>query len=248
MASYLDQTGLAHFKEKFTAANDAKYALKGESAGIATADKAGIVKPGDDFDISSDGTISLYESMRVDYVSIAPNTVERGATVNDAVIKWGLNKTPKTLMLNTDSVDVNSTSKTLANWNKKENFTATVKATDARGAVAQNSATLSFLDKRHWFTGAYDADGVTDAVLNGATGELATGRQKTFSVTAADGDYIYYAYPHSWGTPSFFVGGFEGGFSLLKTFDHVNASGATVSYDVYKSGNAGLGDTTVEVR
>ena len=40
MASYLDQTGLAHFKEKFTAANDAKYALKGESAGIATADKA----------------------------------------------------------------------------------------------------------------------------------------------------------------------------------------------------------------
>ena len=43
-------------------------------------------------------------------------------------------------------------------------------------------------------------------------------------------------------------GGFEGGFALLKTFDHVNASGATVSYDVYKSTNAGLGSTTVEVR
>ena len=59
---------------------------------------------------------------------------------------------------------------------------------------------------------------------------------------------IYYAFPASWGTPRFFVGGFEGGFALLKTFDHKNASGATISYAVWKSTNAGLGNTTVEVK
>ena len=49
----------------------------------------------------------------------------------------------------------------------------------------------------------------------------------------------------AFGTPTFKVGGFEGGFNLVKTFDHTNASGATVSYDVWQSTNAGLGNTTV---
>ena len=60
--------------------------------------------------------------------------------------------------------------------------------------------------------------------------------------------YIYYAIPHRLGTPVFFVGGFEGGFALEKTFDYQNPSGYTESYDVYKSTNAGLGSTTVTVK
>lgn len=93
-----------------------------------------------------------------------------------------------------------------------------------------------------------DAAGVTDQIINQATGELAAWYSKTFTLNAAAGQHIYYAFPASWGTPRFFVGGFEGGFALLKTFDHKNASGATISYAVWKSTNAGLGNTTVEVK
>ena len=53
----IDLDRLARFKAKQDAANDAKFALKGEGGSIATADKAGIVKPGGDFDITEDGTM-----------------------------------------------------------------------------------------------------------------------------------------------------------------------------------------------
>ena len=240
---------LAYFKGKQDAFNEGKFALKGETgASIATPDTAGIVKPGSDFDIAADGTITLYQAMAVNSLSVTPSQAERGSTVADVTLKWGLSKVPTSLTLNDETVTATDTQKVIEGANLTKDTTYTIKATDARGASAQRNATVYFRDKRHWFTGDYDADALTDGVLNAATGELATSRSKTFSVNAAEGQHIFYAFPHSWGTPAFFVGGFEGGFSLLKTFDHVNASGATVSYDVYKSTNAGLGQTTVEVR
>lgn len=240
---------LEYFKEKQDSFNEGKFALKGEAgADIATPDTAGIVKPGDDFDVAADGTITLYQPMAVSSVTVSPNQEERGATVEDVTVKWTLSKVPSTLTLNDEPVGATDTQKVVEGANLTTDTTYTVKAADARGASAQRNATVYFRDKRHWFVGAYDADGVTDGVINAATGELATSRAKTFAVNAGDGQHIYYAFPHSWGTPTFFVGGFEGGFDLLKTFDHVNASGATVSYDVYMSTNAGLGDTTVEVK
>lgn len=204
----IDLDRLARFKAKQDAANDAKFALKGEGGSIATADKAGIVKPGGDFDITEDGTISLYK---------AQDTASKGTT--------------------------------LSGVNLKASKTYTLKATDARNAVATRTADVAFRDKRHWWVAvSLDAAGVTDQIINQATGELATWYNKTFTLNAAAGQHIYYAFPASWGTPRFFVGGFEGGFALLKTFDHKNASGATISYAVWKSTNAGLGNTTVEVK
>lgn len=243
----IDLDRLARFKEKQDAANEAKFALKGEGGGIATADKAGIVKPGGDFDITADGTLSLYSKINVNSFTCTPSQAERGATVADVTLAWSVNKTPATLTLDKDAQDTASKGTTLKAVNLTANRTWTLTATDARKATASRTAGVTFYDKRHWFTGAYDADGVTDAVLNAATGEYATARAKSFTLTAGEGQYIYYAFPASWGTPTFKVGGFEGGFGLLKTFDHVNASGGTVSYAVWKSTNANLGKTTVEV-
>ena len=241
---------LEYFKGKQDAFNEGKFALKEEvgDVGVATPEAAGIVKPSTDFDVAADGTLSLYKAMAVSSLTVSPSQAERGSTVADATLRWALSKVPTTLTLNDGPVTVTDTQKVVAGANLATDTTYTLKATDARGASAQRRATVYFRDKRHWFVGPYDADAVTDEVLNAATGELATSRAKTFTVEAGEGQHIFYAFPHSWGTPAFFVGGFEGGFSLLKTFDHVNASGASVSYDVYKSTNAGLGSTTVEVR
>lgn len=240
---------LEYFKGKQDAFNEGKFALKGETgASIATPDTAGIVKPGSDFDIAADGTITLYQPMQVNSLSVSPSQAERGSTVADVTIKWSLSKVPASLTLNDEPLGAADTQKVIEGANLTTDTTYTVKAVDARDASAQRNATVYFRDKRHWFTGDYDTDALTDGVLNAATGELATSRAKTFTVEAGEGQHIFYAFPHAWGTPAFFVGGFEGGFSLLKTFDHVNASGASVSYDVYKSTNAGLGSTTVEVK
>lgn len=245
----VDRAMLAYFKGKLDEAGDAKYAKKGETAGIATADTPGIIKPGKDFDVLPDGTLQKYDAMAINSFTATPSTAERGSTVADVTLAWTTNKTPKELTLDGAAQDVASKGATLTGANVKANKTYTLAATDARDAKATKTAGISFLDKRHFFVaGDLDADAMTDAVINAAAGELATNRNKSFTVTAGDGQHIYYAIPASFGTPRFFVGGFEGGFSLLKTFDHVNASGATVSYAVWKSTNAGLGATTVEVK
>lgn len=242
----IDLRGFGHAVERF----DQRYAKKGEGgqAGIATSETPGIIKPGPDFDVEADGTLKRYEAIAVNSLTVSPSAAERGSTVADVVAKWGTNKTPESLTLNGEAVVAATSQKTLSGVNLTADTTYTLVAKDARDAEASRSATVYFRDKRHWWVGAQDADGVTDDVVNAAAGELATSRAKTFALTAGEGQHIFYAFPHSWGMPRFFVGGFEGGFSLLKTYDHVNASGATVSYDVYKSTNANLGATTVEVK
>ena len=50
------------------------------------------------------------------------------------------------------------------------------------------------------------------------------------------------------GKPTFYVGGFEGGFDLLHTFLYTNSKGYSENYYVYKSINSSLGSTSVEVK
>lgn len=91
-------------------------------------------------------------------------------------------------------------------------------------------------------------DGIDDAFVKGLTKALSGNKAKIFTVNAEQGQYIYYALPKRLGTPVFFVGGFEGGFALEKTFNYTNPSGYAEAYDVYKSTNAGLGSTKVEAK
>lgn len=198
----IDLDRLARFKAKQDAANDAKFALKGEGGSIATADKAGIVKPGGDFDITEDGTISLYKAMGVNSFTVSPSQAERGSTVADVTVAWSLSKTPKSLTLDDKAQDTASKGTTLSGVNLKASKTYTLKATDARNAVATRTADVAFRDKRHWWVAvSLDAVGVTDQIINQATGELAAGYSKTFTLNAAAGQHIYYAFPRRGARP-----------------------------------------------
>lgn len=221
---------------------------------IATSTTAGIVKPSSDFDIAADGTLTLYK--KIDITSFTNNVgnVEKGSEVSSAVFSWTINKTPATLSLTKGgepySVQVADTSKTIAfspALTASSSFTLT--ATDSRSASDSSSTSINFLNGRYYGIGTVtSADDVNNAFVLGLTKELTSSRVKTFTVTAGAGQYIYYAIPSAFGTPSFFVGGFEGGFSLLKNFEFQNSKGYTESYNVYKSTNANLGNTTVEVK
>ncbi|KFI92427.1 hypothetical protein BISA_0827 [Bifidobacterium saguini DSM 23967] len=223
----------------------------GAGADVATSEKAGIVKPSNDFDVTADGTLSLYTAMSISSFT-GGSDHEIGETVDTVNLAWKLNKTPTTLTLDGQEITKGTdgqfpASQPLTGQGIKANKTYTLAATDARGSKAQKSTSVLFHYKRYWGVGENPADGVDSAFLLALAGsELGDTKSKTFTVNAAAGQYIWYAIPHSFGTPTFKVGGFEGGFNLVKTFDHTNASGATVSYDVYQSTNASLGQTTVE--
>lgn len=222
--------------------------VKASETPIATSKVAGKVIPGGDFDVTADGTISLYKAMTVNSFGNNVNTVEKGRTITDVTLTWSMNKVPTGLTLDGKEVDVSTTSKALTGLGLQTDKTWTLKATDARNASAQKSTGVYFRNGRYWGVGSVDADGVDDKFVQGLTKELASNNSKTFTVNAGVGQYIYYVHPASFGTPVFNVGGFEGGFNLIKTFDYTNASGFKESYKVWKSGNANLGNTTVVVK
>lgn len=123
-----------------------------------------------------------------------------------------------------------------------------LEATDNRDATAAKSAWVSFQSGKFYGVGnPANTDAINNEFIQGLTKNLADNFRGSFTVDATDGNYIFLAFPTNWGTPKFTVGGFEGGFSKVKTFDFTNAAGYVESYDVYQSGNANLGNTTVVV-
>ena len=113
------------------------------------------------------------------------------------------------------------------------------------GVTKTETSTIKFVSPVYYGASAsYTLDNATVLAL---TRVLTTSRSRTFTVNAASGQYILYALPASLGTPTFKVGGFEGGFTLVGTFDFTNSSGHTESYNLYRTVNAGLGSTSVAV-
>lgn len=236
-------------------------------ADIATHETAGIVKPNYDFDIAADGTLSLYKAIAVNSLTLNKDAVyEIGTAVTGLDAAWVLNKTPAeqtitapeyAVTIENIGADVRSTTELAGNaatqWNgvktqEKTSGTLTVVLTvkDDRGAAASKTASIQ------WFNGVYTGAAEAPATIDSAfiltlTKSLQSGKGKTFTVNAATGQYIWYACPVSYGTPAFNVGGFDGGFSKVATFDFTNVVGYTEEYQVWRSDNAGLGSTTVKV-
>lgn len=121
----------------------------------------------------------------------------------------------------------------------------TLNASDGTDS-ATSTLTYYFYNYRFW--GVSSNDTFTESDIEGLAGsELSNSRTKSFTVTAAAGEYIWYAYPSRLGSATFTVGGFEGGFESPETISVTNPSGYAENYYAYRSTNSGLGATTVVV-
>lgn len=124
--------------------------------------------------------------------------------------------------------------------------TFTLTATKGVNVDTANS-TITWGQKVFWgvsATGAHN-EAFIEALSNSA---LALTVARTFTVTAGANQHIYYAFRSGYGTPTFTVGGFEGGFELAAAAVSVtNANGFTENYDVWRSVQTNLGTTTVTV-
>lgn len=188
----------------------------------------------------------LYEPMAINSFKATPSTAEIGSTVNTITLDWTLNKIPIVLTVDGEAVDVESEGMGLANVGITANKTWTLAATDERGATASKTASLTFLNGVYY--GVADVSKTIDsAFILGLTKELRSSKKPSISVNAGAGQYIYYCVPTRFGTCSFTVGGFSGGFSLVATIEFTNASGYAENYYVYRSDNAGLGSTAVTI-
>lgn len=188
----------------------------------------------------------LYEAIQISSFTNNVGTAEMGSTVNTVVLNWATNKTPEALTLDGAAVDAALKTKTIESAGITANKTYTLKATDERDAVAQKTTAINFLNGVYWGVAA-DKSSFDSAFVLTLTKGLQGSKAKTFTVNAGAGQHIYYAIPTRYGTPVFKVGGFDGGFAKAGTIQFTNASGYTESYDIWKSDNASLGNTTVVV-
>lgn len=213
--------------------------------------------------LDSVGTAALIKKIKgefvtrdeFEYVPIAitsftnnKNTVEMGTKITDVILNWALNKDPKTMTIDSESITPLTTrTKTYNGQNITTNKTYTLKVTDEKDASATKTTSITFLNGVYW--GAKAAPGSYDsAFILGLSKGLQSNKNKTFTVDAAAGQHIFYALPARYGACTFNVGGFDGGFTKVATIEFTNASGYKENYDIYKSVNAGLGNTTVTVK
>lgn len=129
----------------------------------------------------------------------------------------------------------------------KANTNIVLTVTDERDASVSRTVTIAFQPKVYW--GKTNKASLANADILALEGSaLAGGRGRSFTVNAGAGEKIVYVIPTSFGTPTFNVGGFDGGFTKAQTLEFTNASGYKQSYDVWMSVNAGLGSTAVTVK
>ena len=191
----------------------------------------------------------LYKAIAINSFTNNVGTVEMGSTVTDVTLNWSCNKTPTSLTLDGEPLTATDTSKVLSGQSITQNKTWTLKATDEKSASAQKTTSIQFLNGVYYgVSSVADAGSINSAFILGLTKNLAGSKTKTFTVNAGSGEYIYYAVPKRFGKVSFNVGGFDGGFTLLTTISFTNASSYSEEYDVYKSDNPSLGNTTVTAK
>lgn len=236
---YLDQDGLAHLVKK----NDERYVKQEAGKGLSSNDFT------NDYKQKIDDLV--YEKINFTSASATNVSNEIGATVTTTKVTFALNKTPKTLKIKFGS-DVEEVlgndvrSKDYSGKSIKTNTNIVLTATDERDASASRTVTITFQPKVYWGKSAKETLGDPDVLaLEGSA--LTTARARTFTVNAGAGQKIVYVIPASFGTPTFNVGGFDGGFKKMQTLEFTNASGHTQNYDIWMSVNAGLGNTTVKV-
>lgn len=198
----------------------------------------------------------IQKAFSVTSFSVGSGTLEVGATLTNPTFTAAYNRTPTSATLSdnqgTPSKNVISTptafslTATYTKTSNNDSVSFTLSAAD--GAETSSKGTsVAWRPKVYYGAGAAGLN--TETGIKGLpSSSLAGSRSTTITATAGVGQYIYYAFPVSYGTPSFSVGGFEGGFELAANNVNVtNSFNVTQAYQVWKSVQPNLGTTTVIV-
>lgn len=186
--------------------------------------------------------------------AVKPQYVEKNSVFNEtAVFNWELDGAIATQVLKQGSTEkpINNPDDRTYSWSFADSnltdtteFTLTV--TDNQGKTVSANTSIIFTYKV--FYGASSAADAYDIefLQNLGNGKAQETSAMTFTAGAGSADYIYYAAPQSYGVTrnSFSVGGFTGGFGATPVAT-IEYNG--VNYDIWKSDNTNLGDTTVTV-
>ena len=185
--------------------------------------------------------INYLHPLTISGFSVSPGIAEKGSTVSTQTFTYSVNRRGAIVKLEDTIV---SGGKATRNDILTDNTFYTL---SAKYGNESKEASCKILFVPPIYYGTSQSYALSSENVRTLARKLSIYRDMSFTVNAASGYYILYALPVSLGTPTFKVGGFEGGFVLAGTFDFTNSSGHTESYYLYRSVNSGLGSTTVSV-
>lgn len=177
-----------------------------------------------------------YKSISIQTFTAAPNLIEIGSdsTIN---LVWSLNKAATSQNIN--GVEVSGTTKQFTGVSSTTSYNLSV----SDGQTSANKTITVAAANQIYYGVDTDLEDVTNL-----TKVLSDRKTRTITVNAGAGEYIIYAYPSRLGGVEFWVENFEGGFEPPVEQNFTNESGYTEKYYVYRSTNANLGETTVEIK
>lgn len=167
------------------------------------------------------------------------NRVERGSSVSTVVLSWSVTGGTIDAQTLTDVSTLDSAARyynfTGLNLFADKTWTLTWSATSTTGDSfnGSNTTTVLFSDKIYWGTSASTT--LTNAQIQALSNSFSDTRVQTRTFNPA-GKYIFFAWPVSYGPATYFkFNGFINSAWEQSTVNFTNASGATVSYYVYRS-------------
>lgn len=186
----------------------------------------------------------LYNAPTITSFTNDQNSVENGSTITSTQLDWTISGTITSQSINqgVGSIATGLRTKTHSS-SYSTNRTYTLTISDGTTTTTRNT-TITFLNSNYYGVSANTS--LTSGQVNALSNALASGRTQTRTITATS-QYIYIAYPAAYGAATFTVNGLTNNDWTLSTQSHTNASGAMVSYNVYRTNNLLTGTYTIEV-
>ena len=185
----------------------------------------------------------LYKAISISSFNASRTVGEFGENLINITLSWSFNKTPTYQRLDGANLDIETRSLVI-----EESITTNrlfkIEAGDGKTDVSRTIGVSFYNGRYHGVSAERDYD--SNFILK-LTKTLTNSRSGNFTVNCGAGQYIYFAMPIRFGTPTFSVGGFSGGFVRVAAFDFTNSFGYTEPYEIWKSENSDLGNTTVVV-
>lgn len=177
-------------------------------------------------------------------ITLAPNISQIGSTVSPKLTWNYTHSTIKSQTINNTAVENTLRTKTFTGVTTTTTYTLV--ATSNSGVQKSKTATITFANGVYY--GKSTTSTYNNALISGLTKQLSNSKNRTITVNAGAGEYIFYCIPSRLGTCSFNVGGFDGGFSKVATINFTNSDNYAENYDIYKSDNANLGNTNITIK
>ena len=180
--------------------------------------------------------------------NMSPSTTqyEKGQTISSLSFTWSYNKNITSQSLSNCNITLSDREATYSTpITSNKSFTLT--CSDGENTVSA-SKNITFFDKIYWGS---KAEGTIDSafILSLSNSKFATAKAGTYSMTIATGEYGYIAIPSSFGElSSVWIGGFEATVDDMGEIDFTNASGYTSKYKIYRTGRAGLGSISMQIK